>query len=124
MIGTRPRRLSFLPMSSLAWRLLPLCDEYDEHIEEPSGGEEPVSLSALRRRMNDQLAVIQQLQRRQRCIGRIYVRLRRQRAHAKAQRALRWKLRTGGITRRSAARALSTHSSEKHPTCLQTQHRS
>lgn len=47
MIGTRPRRLGFLP----------------------------------------------QLQRRRRCIGRIYVRLRRQRAHAKAQRALRWKLR-------------------------------
>ena len=117
MIGTR--RLSFLPMSSLAWRLFPLCDEYDEHSEEPSGGEEPVSLSALRRRMNDQLAVIQQLQRRRRCIGRIYMRLRRQRAHAKAQRALRWKLRTGEITRRSEARTLSRQSWGKHGSCLE-----
>ncbi len=107
MIGQRPRRLNFSPalscvdcqrdtnqglmyhMSSLVWQLLPLCDE---HIEEPFGSNEPVPFSALRYRINEQLAVVQHLQHRKRCIAHAYVRLRRQHAHVKAQRALRWRL--------------------------------
>ena len=73
---------------SLAWQLLPLCDEHSG----PSGSDEPVSLSALRCSLNQQLVKIQQLQRRKRCIGRAYARLRRCHAHHKAQRALRWRL--------------------------------
>jgi len=107
MIGQHPSRLNFSPaqtivdckqeanqgvisqMGSLVWQLLPLCGE---HIEEPSRSDEPVSLSAHRHRINEQLAVIQHLQRRKRRIAHAYVRLRRQHAHGKALRALRWRL--------------------------------
>ena len=72
MIGQRPGRLNFSPalacvdcqwatnqglmyhMGSLAWQLLPLCDE---HIEEPSDSDEPISLRALRCCIHEQLAV-------------------------------------------------------------------
>jgi hypothetical protein len=108
MIGARLGRLNFSPaqaivgcrrgtnqglmyhMSSLVWQLLPLCDE---HIEEPFGSNEPVPFSALRYRINEQLAVVQHLQHRKRCIAHAYVRLRSQHAHVKAQRTLRWRLR-------------------------------
>ena len=107
MIGQHPSRLNFSPaqtivdckqeanqgvisqMGSLVWQLLPLCDE---HIEEPFGSNEPVPFSALRYRINEQLAVVQHLQHRKRCIAHAYVRLRRQHAHGKALRALRWRL--------------------------------
>ena len=106
MIGTKPMRLSFSPpllcvdchqltnqghiylVHSLAWQLLPLCDE---HIGS-SGSDEPVSPNTLRCSLNKQLTVIQQLQRRRRSIGRAYMRLRRCHAHHKAQHALRWRL--------------------------------
>jgi hypothetical protein len=77
------------PMSSLVWQLLPLCDR---HMEEPSGTSESNSLNALRCCINERLAAIQHLQRGKRRIAHAYVRLRRQHAHVKAQRALRWRL--------------------------------
>ena len=107
MIGTRPTRLNFSPalscvdcqkltsqgliyqMSALVWQLLPLCDT---HIEEPPGSAEPVSLGALRCQINEQLAVIQQLQRRKRHMARAYARLRKHHVPLKTLRALRWKL--------------------------------
>jgi hypothetical protein len=73
-------------MSSQVWQLLPLCDTHME------GPDEPVSLSTLRCRISEQLAEIQHLQRRKRRVMRAYVRLRREHAHVKAQRALRWRL--------------------------------
>ncbi len=75
---------------SPVWQLLPLCDEQSE---KPSGSDEPISLSALQYRVNEQLTVVRQLQHRRRRIARAYVRLRREHAHVKAQRALRWRLR-------------------------------
>jgi hypothetical protein len=107
MIGTRPERLSFTPtlacvdcqratnqgliyqMSSLVWQLLPLCSD---HIEEPPSSAEIVSLDTLRCQINEQLTIIQQLQRRKRCMGRAYARLRRYHVPLKTLRALRWKL--------------------------------
>lgn len=107
MIGTRSGRLNFspalscvdcqrdttqgliYPMSPSVWQLLPLCDE---HIDVLPGSDEPVSFHALRCQINEQLAEIQHLQRRKRHMARTYVRLRRQQAHHKAQRALRWRL--------------------------------
>ena len=103
MIGQRPRRLNFSPalscvdckrdtnqglmyhMSSQVWQLLPLCNE---QMEEPSDSDEPISLRALRCCIHEQLAVVQHLQRRKHRIAHAYVRLRRQHAHVKAQRAL------------------------------------
>jgi len=107
MIGQHPSRLNFSPalscvdckqetnqgiisqMGFLVWRLLPLSDE---HIKEPSGSDEPVSLSAHRHRINEQLTVIQHLQHRKHRIAHAYVWLRRQHAHGKALRTLRWRL--------------------------------
>ncbi len=69
------------PISSQVWQLLPLC-------RKESGEAEPVD-------EEDTFASIdqpQQLQRRRRRITRAYLRLRRQRAHTKAQRSLRRKL--------------------------------
>jgi hypothetical protein len=103
MIGKPAGRLNFSPalacvdcqratnqglmhhISSLVWQLLPLCDE---HGEEPSASDEPVSLRALRCCIHEQLAVVQHLQRRKHRITHVYVRPRRQHAHVKAQRAL------------------------------------
>jgi hypothetical protein len=107
MIGTKPTRLNFspalpcvecrrdtcqgrlYPMRSLVWQLFPLCDE---HIDEPPDGDEPGSLSSLRCRINEQLAEIQQLQRRKRHMARVYAGLRRHHVPLKTLRALRWKL--------------------------------
>jgi hypothetical protein len=104
MIGTRPERLNFSPalscvdckrdinqgliyqMGSLVWQLLPLCDE---HIEELSDSDEPISLSTLRYRINEQVAMIQHLQRGRRHLAYAYLHLRRQHTHHKAQHALR-----------------------------------
>jgi hypothetical protein len=106
MIGTRPERLNFTPalacmdckrqttqgliyrMSALVWQLLPLCDE---HIGAPTS-DEPMSLGALRCRINKQLTVIQQLQQRKRHMGRAYVRLRRAHTPMALRRALRRQL--------------------------------
>jgi len=79
------------PMSSQLWQLLPLCSK-DIGEPGPAGEEEPfASVCQLRQLITDQIRVIEHLQRRRRRIARAYVRLRRQ--HAKAQRALRWRLR-------------------------------
>ncbi len=108
MIGAKPMRLCFTPalpcvdcraltaqgliypMSSQVWQLLPFCDE---HIEELPGSNGPVAISALQYRISEQLTVVRQLQRRRRRIARAYMRLRRQHAHTKLQRALRSRLR-------------------------------
>jgi hypothetical protein len=58
------------PMSSQVWQLLPLCSKD----------------------ITNRIQAIEQLQSRRRRIARAYVRLRRQHAHVKAQRALRWRL--------------------------------
>jgi len=107
MIGVKPTRISFspalpcvdcrrdtnqgliYPMSSQVWQLLPLCSE---HIEGPSGSDEPGSLNVLHSQINEQLAEIQHLQRRKRRVMRAYARLRRQHAPIKVQRVLRWRL--------------------------------
>ena len=107
MISTKPARITFSPvlpcvdcqqptnqgliyqMGSQVWQLLPLCAC---HIEDPSGSNEPVSLGALRRRINEQLAVIEHFQRRKRHMARSYARLRRHHVPLKTLRALRWKL--------------------------------
>ncbi len=106
-IGQRPGRLSIAPVLScidcrrdtnqgriypvslLVWQLLPLCDE---HINEPSGSGEPITLSTLQRHIDEQLAMTRHLQCRKHRIARAYMQLRSQRAHMKAQRALRRKL--------------------------------
>ena len=76
-------------VNPLVWQLVPLCNE---HTEELPGSDEPVAISALQYRISEQLTVVRQLQRRRRRIARAYVRLRREHAHIKAQRALRWRL--------------------------------
>lgn len=58
-------------------------------IGKPSSSDEPVSLSALRSGINEQLAVIQQFQRKRRRLMRAYLSLRRHSAPSKARRALR-----------------------------------
>ncbi len=111
MIGAKPTRLCFTPtlpcvdcrvltaqgliypMSSQVWQLLPLCSK-DIGEPGPAGKEEPfASVRQLRQLITDQIQVIEHLQRRRRRIAHAYVRLRREHAHAKAQRALRWRLR-------------------------------
>jgi len=77
------------PMSALLCQHLFRCDE---HIDAPSGGDALVSLNALRSSIDEQFVMVQQLQHRRRRIARAYARLRRQRAHPKAQRSLRRKL--------------------------------
>ena len=62
------------------------------HIKEPSDGDEPVSLSALRCQINERIAEIQHLQHRKRHIARAYVELRGQHTHWKVRRALRMSL--------------------------------
>jgi hypothetical protein len=74
------------PMSSQVWQLLPLCDE---HSKEPSGSDEPVAFCVLRYRIDRQLAAIQHIRRRRQRLARAYLRLRKQHAYHKAQRALR-----------------------------------
>lgn len=106
-MGMKPKRLSFRPalpcvvceqpataghiytMNPLVWQLVPLCNE---HTEELPGSDKPVAISALQYRISEQLTMVRQLQRRRHRIARAYVRLRRQHAHTKAQRALRWRL--------------------------------
>lgn len=83
------RRGFISPMSALTWQRLPLCDEC---LDEPPGRLDLVALSTLRSSIDEQLAMVGQLQHRRRWMARAYVRLRRQHAHTKAQRALRWKL--------------------------------
>ncbi len=76
------------PMSALAWQLIPFCHEH----EVPPDLAESVSLPTLRCRINQQLAEIQQLQRRKHHLARAYTWLRRQHAPGKMRRALRWQL--------------------------------
>ncbi len=111
MIGAKPMRLCFTPalpcvdckqpatqgliysMSSQVWQFLPLCSK-DIGERGPTGEEEPfASVRQLRQLITDQIQVIEQFQRRRRRIARAYLRLRREHAHVKAQRALRWQLR-------------------------------
>jgi DNA segregation ATPase FtsK/SpoIIIE-like protein len=82
---TRQRLIT--PMSSLAWQLVPLC----ERDIETSTGEEAActTITDLQHRITQQLQVIYQLQRRRQNLACAYLHLRRQRAHSKAQRALR-----------------------------------
>lgn len=107
MMASTPTRLSFAPtlpcvecrqdtdqgrlypVRSLEWHLLPMCAE---HIDELPGGNDPVSLKSLRCQINEQLAVIQQLRWRKRHLARTYMRMRRQHAPYKVQRALRRRL--------------------------------
>lgn len=77
------------PMRSQGWQLLPLCSS---HSKEPSTSDDSNSLSALRCRIHEQLAEIQQLQRRKHHLARAYTWLRRQHASSKMRRALRWQL--------------------------------
>ena len=82
MIGAKPTRLCFTPVCS-------------EDIGEPGPAveEEPfASVRQLRQLITDQIQVIEHLQRRRHRIARAYVRLRKQHAHVKAQRCLRWRL--------------------------------
>ena len=82
------------PMSPQVWQLLPL---YRKDIEEPEPGSEEDTFATtghLQRLMTNRIRVIEQLQHKRRQIARVYVRLRRQHAHVKAQRALRRQLRS------------------------------
>ncbi len=76
-------------VGSLGWQLLLLCGA---HSEGPSRSDEEGSLSALRSHIDEQLAMIQRLQRKKRRIAQAYTQLRRQHTLTKARRSLRWKL--------------------------------
>ncbi len=81
------------PISSQVWQLLSLCDK---DIKEPEPASEVDAFAAighLQQLFTSRIQAIEQLQRRRRRIARAYVRLCRQHAHIKAQRALRWRLR-------------------------------
>jgi hypothetical protein len=78
------------PMHSRLWQLLPLCQPA---IEQPVGENETLSSGAdLQQLVAQQLDIIRQIQRQRRHQARVYLRLRRHHAHAKVQRALRWRL--------------------------------
>lgn len=75
------------PLHSLVWQIVPLCAQ---DLGNSAGEEAFLTDSAdLRDRITRQLQVIESLQRRRQRLTRDYLRLRRQRAHDKAQRALR-----------------------------------
>lgn len=80
------------PMSSQVWQLLPLCSKDMEESGPASDEDEPVGIDQLQQLVTNRIQAIEQLQRRRRQIMHAYVRLRRQHAHVKAQRCLRWKL--------------------------------
>lgn len=78
------------PTSSLDWQLLPICERESKA---PADEEEAFSsIVDLQQLVARHLQVIHRLQRKRRHLARVYVRLRRQYTHTKAQRALRWKL--------------------------------
>lgn len=78
------------PMHSRLWQLLPLCQPA---IEQPTGENETLSGgAALQQLVAQQIHIIHQIQCQRRCQARVYLRLRRHHAPAKAQRALRWRL--------------------------------
>ena len=76
------------PMSARAWQLVPLCHEH----EIPPVLADSVSPAALRCRLNEHLAEIQQLRRRKHHLACGYTWLRRRHAPGKMRRALRWQL--------------------------------
>jgi hypothetical protein len=79
-------------MSPLVW-LVPLCNEPSRE-PEPAGeaGEDQfASVSALQRRITNDLQMIRRLRRKRQCVARAFLRLRRKSGHTKAKRALRRK---------------------------------
>ncbi len=78
------------PTSFLDWQLLPICERDGKA---PAGEEEAFSsIVDPQQLVTHHHQVIHRLQRKKRHLARVYLRLRRQRAHTKAQRALRWRL--------------------------------
>ena len=110
MIGAKPTRISFSPalpcvdcaelpilrlispMSSQMWQLVPVCNEPRREPTPEAGKERFASASDLQQHITNDLRMIEQLRRRRLRIARAFLQLRRQRAHPKAQRALRWRL--------------------------------
>jgi hypothetical protein len=81
------------PMSSQVWQLLPCCDKDSKEPELTSEEDAFVPIDHLQRLVKNWIQAVEQLQRKRRRTARAYVRLRREHAHVKAQRALRWRLR-------------------------------
>lgn len=80
-------------MSCHAWELLPCCDKDSEEPEPTSEEDAFAPIDHLQQLVTNWIQAVEQLRRKRRLTVRAYVRLRRQHAHAKAQRALRWRLR-------------------------------
>ncbi len=77
------------PVSSQMWQLVPLCNEHSEQPEPASAEEAFAHIGSLQQLVTRRIQAIEQLQRRRQHLAHAYLRLRKQHAPHKAQRALR-----------------------------------